>query len=45
MTIEVVGGIRKIDSFIEVIAEICPVKEVARSGIIALSRGEESINV
>jgi acetolactate synthase-1/3 small subunit len=45
MTIEVVGGIRKIDSFLEVISDIAPVRELVRSGIIAISRGDESINL
>jgi acetolactate synthase-1/3 small subunit len=45
MTIEVVGGIRKIDSFLEVISDIAPIRELARSGTIAISRGEESINL
>jgi acetolactate synthase-1/3 small subunit len=45
MTIEVVGGLRKIDSFIDVISEIAVIKEIARSGLLAVARGEESISL
>lgn len=45
MTIELIGGQRKIDSFIEVISEISTIREIARSGVLAISRGEEAINL
>jgi acetolactate synthase-1/3 small subunit len=45
MTIEIVGSERKIESFIEVISDITQVKEIVRSGVIAISRGEKSITL
>jgi acetolactate synthase I/III small subunit len=39
MTIEIVGGSDKVDSFTELMAEQVPVRELARSGTIALYRG------
>ncbi len=45
MTIEVVGGLRKIDSFLEVVSDITPIRELARSGTIAIARGDESISL
>lgn len=43
MTMEVVGSSDKIDSFIELVGERAVVREVARSGTVALYRGEDSI--
>jgi len=45
MTLEIVGTQRKVDSFIELISEIANIKEIARSGVLALYRGEESITL
>jgi len=45
ITIEVIGGIRKIDSFIAVISDIAPIREIARSGVIAINRGKSSITL
>lgn len=45
MTIEVVGSERKVESFIDVIRDIAPIKEVVRSGVIAISRGDNSITL
>ena len=45
MTLEIVGTQRKVNSFIELISEIGNIKEVARSGVLALYRGEESITL
>ena len=45
MTLEVSGTERKVDSFIELIAEIAKIKEIVRSGVVALLRGEESITL
>ncbi len=45
MTIEVVGGLRRIDSFLEVVSDITPIHELARSGTIAIARGDESISL
>jgi acetolactate synthase-1/3 small subunit len=45
MTIEIVGSERKIDSFINVISEIAPIKEIVRSGVIAISRGDRGITL
>jgi acetolactate synthase-1/3 small subunit len=45
ITIELVGSQRKINSFMEVISEIAPIREISRSGVIAISRGEESITL
>ena len=45
MTIEVVGSTRKVDSFLELIREIVPIKEIVRSGVVALGRGEDSISL
>ena len=45
MTIEVVGGLCKIDSFLEVVSDITPIRELARSGTIAIARGDESISL
>ncbi len=45
MTLEIVGTQRKINSFIELISEIANIKEIARSGVLALYRGEESITL
>ncbi len=45
MTLEVVGSERKIESFIEVIRDITPIKEIVRSGVIAISRGDNSITL
>lgn len=45
MTLEVSGSERKVDSFIELISDIVKVKEIVRSGIVALLRGEESITL
>ncbi len=35
----------KVDSFIELLAEITNIKEIVRSGVVALLRGEESITL
>lgn len=43
ITIEVVGSSEKINSFLELVNEITSVRELARSGTIALYRGEDSI--
>jgi acetolactate synthase I/III small subunit len=45
MTLEIVGTQRKVDSFIDLISEIGTIKEIARSGVLALYRGEESITL
>lgn len=45
MTLEIVGTQRKVNSFIELISEIGNIKEVARSGVLALHRGEEAITL
>jgi acetolactate synthase-1/3 small subunit len=45
MTLEIVGTQRKVNSFIELISEIGNIKEVARSGVLALYRGEEAITL
>ncbi len=43
MTLEVVGSSDKIDSFIELVSERVAIRELSRSGTIALLRGEDSI--
>ncbi|MCP4762712.1 MAG: acetolactate synthase small subunit [archaeon] len=45
ITIEVVGSSRKIDSFIDLVKEIAPIREIARSGIIAMPRGDSAITL
>lgn len=45
MTLEVSGTERKVSSFTELVSEITKVKEVVRSGVVALLRGEESITL
>ena len=45
MTIEVVGGLRKIDSFLEVVSDITPIRELPESGTIAIARGNGSISL
>jgi acetolactate synthase I/III small subunit len=45
MTIEVVGTEQKLDSFIALVSEIVSIKEIVRSGVVGLSRGEDSINM
>jgi acetolactate synthase I/III small subunit len=43
MTIEVVGASGKIDSFVSLVTEQVNIRELARTGTIALYRGEDSI--
>lgn len=43
MTVEVVGTSGKIDSFVSLISDQVSVRELARTGTIALYRGEDSI--
>jgi len=43
MTVEVVGSSGKIDSFVSLVNEKVSVRELARTGTIALYRGEDSI--
>ena len=43
MTVEVVGGSDKIDSFVELVGESVKIQELARSGTIALYRGADSL--
>jgi acetolactate synthase-1/3 small subunit len=45
MTLEVSGSEAKVDSFIALLEEIAPIREICRSGTIALLRGEESITL
>ncbi|MBD3351807.1 MAG: acetolactate synthase small subunit [Candidatus Lokiarchaeota archaeon] len=45
ITIEVVGGPRKVDSFIDVISDIVPIREIVRSGLMAISRGKSAITL
>ena len=45
ITIEVVGGRTKLTSFIEVISEITTIREIARSGLVAISRGASAITL
>jgi acetolactate synthase-1/3 small subunit len=45
ITIEVVGNQTKIDSLIEIISDVTTIREIARSGTIAISRGDESITL
>ncbi len=45
MTIEIVGTEKKLDSFINLITEIVSIKEIVRSGVVGLSRGENSITL
>lgn len=45
VTIEVVGGPRKVDSFIEVLSDIVPIREIVRSGLMGMSRGQSSITL
>lgn len=45
ITIEVVGGPLKIDSFIEVVSDIAPIREIVRSGLMAISRGKSAIKL
>ena len=43
MTLEIVGSSDKIDSFVGLLSERVNVRELARSGTIALYRGDDSI--
>lgn len=43
MTVEVVGSSDKIDSFVELVGESVKIRELARSGTIALYRGQDSL--
>ncbi len=43
MTLEIVGSSDKIDSFVGLVSERVNVRELARSGTIALYRGDDSI--
>jgi len=43
MTVEVVGSSDKIDSFVELVGETVKIRELARSGTIALYRGADSL--
>ena len=45
MTLEVVGGERKVESFIEIIRDITTIKEIVRSGVLAIARGDNSITL
>jgi acetolactate synthase-1/3 small subunit len=45
MTIELVGTESKISSFIELIGSVVPIREIVRSGLVALGRGEDSITL
>lgn len=45
ITIEIIGGIRKIDSFLEVVSDVAPIREIARSGVIAINRGKTAITL
>ncbi|MHA1370572.1 MAG: acetolactate synthase small subunit [Promethearchaeota archaeon] len=45
MTLEISGSKQKVDSFIELISDFVNIKEIVRSGIVALPRGEESITL
>ncbi|NQU65590.1 MAG: acetolactate synthase small subunit, partial [SAR324 cluster bacterium] len=45
MTLEVVGSSDKIDSFVGLASERVHVSEVARSGTVALYRGDDSISL
>ncbi|MCP4753932.1 MAG: acetolactate synthase small subunit [Proteobacteria bacterium] len=43
LTVEVVGGSEKIDSFVELVSEKVTIRELSRSGTVALYRGEDSV--
>ncbi len=45
MTLEIVGTSKKVDSFIHLIDDIVQIREISRSGVIAMARGEESISL
>ncbi|MBD3188088.1 acetolactate synthase small subunit [Candidatus Bathyarchaeota archaeon] len=45
MTVEVSGSEQKVDSFIDLLSEFVHIKEIVRSGLVALLRGEESITL
>ncbi|MHA1338466.1 MAG: acetolactate synthase small subunit [Promethearchaeota archaeon] len=45
ITIEVVGGPQKITSFIEVIGDIAPIKELVRSGLMGIPKGRTTISL
>jgi acetolactate synthase I/III small subunit len=45
MTLEIVGSAGKVNSFISLLSEISPVKEIVRSGTVALLTGEKSISL
>ncbi len=45
MTVELIGSQNKIESFIELIADVTNIREIVRSGIVALLKGEDSISL
>ncbi|MHA1997248.1 MAG: acetolactate synthase small subunit [Promethearchaeota archaeon] len=45
MTLEVSGSEKKVDSFIELLSDFVKIREIVRSGLVALLRGEESITL
>ena len=45
MTLEVVGSQKKIDSFIELMENIVNIREIVRSGVVALLAGKDSISL
>lgn len=45
MTLEIVGSGKKVKSFIELIQDVAPIKEIHRSGTVALLTGESSITL
>ena len=45
MTLEIVGSQKKIGSFITLVKETTNIKEIVRSGVIALLTGEDSITL
>ena len=45
MTVEIVGSKKKIDSFIELVKNSVPIRELTRSGTVALLTGEDTITL
>jgi len=45
MTVEIVGSKKKVDSFIELAGNSVPIKELTRSGTVALLTGEDTITL
>ncbi len=45
MTVEIIGSQKKIESFIELLGDVTHIREIVRSGIVALLKGEDSISL